>query len=125
MALYQLSKNGWSNIKIKSKKPITHIVLSERTDKAILVAREDGKPAEWSLYKNRKMNIFYNTDKTGLPDGAFARYSSFFVTSFDGTKIPTHILRPKNATKEHLLLMLVWAHVGPQDHDDARYSGLK
>ena len=98
------------------------IALAKKSADRVAILTEDGRPARLFVSERGETRLLLDTDETGLPEGAFARYQSHWVKSFDGTEIPTHLLIPAFATAERPLPMLLWVHGGPDEHQDPIYS---
>lgn len=101
---------------------IRSIVLAKNSADRFAVVTEEGRPARLSVSERGQMRLLLDTDETGLPDAAFARYQFHRVTSFDEIEIPTYILVPSRATSQQPLPMLLWVHGGPDEHQDPVYS---
>jgi len=105
---------------------ISAIVLSRNSADRAAILTERGRPLRLSIAERGRTRLLLDTDQTGLPDAAFARYQSHRIKSFDGTEIPTHMLVPSFAAPERPLPMLLLVHGGPDEHVDPHYaSGLQ
>ena len=101
---------------------IRTIVLAKNSAERAAILTEHGRPVRLSIFERGQTRLLLDTDQTGLPEGAFARYQSHRVKSFDGTGIPAHILVPSNAAAERPLPLLLLVNGGPDDHQDPVYS---
>ena len=101
---------------------IRTIVLAKNSADRTAILTEDGRPVRLSISERGQTRLLLDTNETGLPEAAFARYQSHWVKSFDGTEIPTHILVPTRATAQRPLPLLLWVHGGPDEHEDPVYS---
>ena len=122
--LYRRRGEGdWDAVPLGAEpEEVRTIVLAKKSGERAAIVTEDGRPARLSISERGQTRLLLDTDDTGLPEGAFARYQSHRVKSFDGTEIPTHILVPSRATAERPLPLLLMAHGGPDDHEDPVYS---
>ncbi len=113
----------WDPVPLGAKpEDIRTIVLAKNSADRAVIVTEDGRPARLSVSERGQTRLLLDTNETGLPEGAFARYRSYRVKSFDGTEIPTHILIPSQASSERPLPLLLWVHGGPDEHEDPVYS---
>ena len=101
---------------------IRTIVLAEDSAERAAIVTEDGRPPRLFIWERGHTRLLLDTNETGLPEDAFARYRSYSVKSFDGTEIPTQILVPSRATQQRPLPLLLWVHGGPDEHVDPSYS---
>jgi fermentation-respiration switch protein FrsA (DUF1100 family) len=122
--LYRRRGEGaWDAVSLGAEpEEIKTIALAKKSADRVAILTEDGRPACLSISVRGKTRLLLDTDETGLPEGAFARYQSHWIKSFDGTEIPTHLLIPAFATAQRPLPMLLWVHGGPDEHQDPVYS---
>jgi protease II len=105
---------------------ISMVVLARNSADRAAIITEQGRPPRLSIAERGRTRLLLDTNQTGLPDSAFARYQSQKIKSFDGTEIPTHILVPSSATPGSPLPLLLLVHGGPDEHVDPQYaSGLQ
>jgi prolyl oligopeptidase PreP (S9A serine peptidase family) len=105
---------------------VSTIILARKGPDRAAILTQDGRPPRLSISERGQTRLLLDTNETGLPDGAFARYQSHRIKSFDGTDIPTHILVPAAAHLAGALPLLLVVHGGPDEHVDPHYaSGLQ
>lgn len=123
--LYRRRGEGaWDAVLLGAEpREVRTIVLAKKSAERVAILTEDGRPPRLSISERGKTRLLLDTDETGLPEGAFARYQSHWIKSFDGTEVPTHLLLPSFATAERPLPMMLWVHGGPDEHEDPVYSG--
>ena len=127
-ALYRRrGEDAWEAVPLGAEpEEVRTIALAKESADRAAILTEDGRPPRLSISERGKTRLLLDTDESGLPEGAFARYHSHWVKSFDGTEVPTYLLIPAFATAERPLPMLLWVHGGPDEHQDPVYaSGLQ
>ncbi|MCA1299285.1 S9 family peptidase [Stappia indica] len=114
---------GWTPVEVDpAVGDVTAFIVPRETRERFYFLAEDGRPPVLYVQEKGKARPVLDTNLTGLPDSAFARYRSELIPSFDGTPIPTHIMIPDGASAENPMPMVMVIHGGPRDHVDPLYS---
>ncbi|KJZ22692.1 prolyl oligopeptidase family serine peptidase [Tritonibacter mobilis] len=120
------AEGGWTEMQLApGGTMLSGVSIPKAAALPIVFSVEDGSPPIFYGKDDAGTHLLLDTDASGLPDSAFANYESVLFESFDGTKIPTHILKPAQASTDNPLPMVLYVHGGPEDHVDPTYSAAR
>lgn len=79
-------------------------------------------PTQYYLVQGTKIDVFFDSNQSGIENKYFAKSYSQFVKSFDGLKIPVHFYIPVGTSDDNKKPVIFWIHGGPEDHVDPHYA---
>ena len=89
----------------------------------LVMAAPEGHPTEYFLWKDQKLEKFYDANNSKIKPEHFPLTQSLFVKSFDGLKIPVNLyLPPDTFLQKKKYPAIFWIHGGPESHDEPIYS---
>ena len=94
----------------------------ENDSLGIFMVENSYTPTKYYLYAEGQIDLFYDSNQSGIPNSHFAKSFSMFVESFDSLKIPVHFFIPNGTSKTNKKPVILWIHGGPEDHVDPTYS---
>ena len=90
------------------------------------LARYDAPPDVYSIdLGDRKLQQWTYSEIGGLARATFVSPSPIRFTSFDGQKVPAYIYRPRGASREKPVPVLISIHGGPESQYRPFFSGLE
>jgi len=67
-------------------------------------------------------SLFYDANRSGIPEKELAEVRSLLIPAFDGLEIPVHLFIPNGTSARYPRPAIVVIHGGPDDHVDPRYQ---
>jgi dipeptidyl aminopeptidase/acylaminoacyl peptidase len=90
------------------------------------LARYDAPADAYSVsLSDRKLTRWTYSEVGGLDPSTFVAPAPFSFTSFDGRKIPAYVFRPRDASREHPVPVLISIHGGPESQYRPYFSGFE
>jgi len=103
-------------------KYLSHAVFSQ--SKSVLVKSTSHIPDQYYIQSKQNVELFYDSNTSGIANKYFTMSRSTFIKSFDGTMVPAHFYIPNGTAKNKKKPAIIMIHGGPEQHFDAAYSGI-